>query len=209
MGTKTLHEIVSGHADAHTEASRRLAERTRSYPATFEEYTKLPQGERFGQAFYIFRHELPAAGYGRSGNRLGNDSFSFSVRHLVPDSGLDVNASVAYSDGNRSYELNSTHVRKYPHLKVTVSTPSPGHTESTYLADVEERTIYDRNAEPVSRDFRVLPEPGFGSRGRDYIYDEDNPFFREVAAIVDAGVGEVYSKIISPRIALGLMAINS
>lgn len=210
LSSETFYTTIGTHLKHLQEHRARTAEKTRSYPATYENYLQLSLNDRLSAAVSIFRGDAPEARWARWRDEMPQQPPTFDISSLSGIEDGSVKASIAHSQGAWTNALNDTHIDKLPHLSIDITTSLDGKYITEHFADLEVLSHYEekgyKNYTFTHASFQVL-ERGFK---RQPITDPDHPLFRDVVTIVDVGVGILYREKLSAHIAkLGTTTIHA
>lgn len=115
---------------------------------------------------------------------------TFDISSLLDKETGSVTAGVGYDRGEWTNALNSTHIYKWPHLRIFIATEH----KRDHLADLEmiqpeggEYYFHVVGSEPKAKAIEAT--------------DPDHPLFQDVTKIVDMGVAALYQKKLNGEIA--------
>jgi hypothetical protein len=171
-------------------------ERAKLYPASFEEYMKLPTTPKLKMAVAMIGAEVPRC---RSINeRMPAEPFTFDISCLSDHKPIRLNAQLAYSGGQ--WTINGIMIAKTPSIKINIQDPELNSAVIPF-ADLEIHQQYDDdrygNRIPTSKEF-VVTEPYSGDNP---IENQTDPFFAHTVSLIDTGIAALYAQVLDPRIA--------
>jgi len=195
---ESLAKLVAHKMTFLTEWEQKREKKLQSYPRTFEDYSALDLNDRMTAAASIFLNESPRM---RRGEKTPKDAPWFDISELTDEEGVRLYAQIVHSEGSWTNALNDTYVDKLPNLQITVQTYLGNSFITDRLGDLEVVSHYGEGP-----GFRVVGS-NYGSKPID---EPEDPLFRDIVAIVDISVADLYRRKLADRIQrLGNIAAHS
>ncbi len=182
--SKVFEDFVAKQLSRLDESERTHIERTKNYPATYDEYADLSIEDRLKAAKRILIYEAPRIG--RGGREMPQNALRFDISDLADTSADSVEAIMAYAEGQWTNALNDTYISEHDHIKIHVKTTKDGFSTTSKFAYVMFNG-YRSDVYSVSDSAENTDDP-------------NHPLFIDAMRIVDLGIAELYCSKLAARV---------